>query len=618
MNKSLLLITAALTTLSAAAQTMNVRQGNVTYGFPATQAGTMAYSNSGQQLTILDKTFNTSDIEEMYVDETSVADNAVNIVYSGTSASVYVAGNIAKYITTAVNGANVAILQGNDVTEEITYTLSGTSANGSFYMDGELKATVVLSNLTLTSTDSAAINIRNGKRIAIELDGTSTLADAASGNQKACMMVNGHSELTGDGTLNITGNLKHAFWGDEYVLMKKKMTGTVNILGAVKDGMNVNQYFEQKGGIINISGVGDDGIQVSKTDDDTDEQNGEALISGGTMNIAVTATASKGINAEGNITISDGTQTITTTGNGTYDSDDMDTKACACIKSDANIIISGGTMTLSSTGSGGKGINCDSTLTVSGGTINAKTSGNRYYYSSSLHSSPKGIKSDGNMTISGGEVTVKLSGTGDGCEGIESKAQITVNGGYVYSYSYDDAINSAYEFIINGGYVFARGTNNDGIDANKNIYINGGNVIAVGTSQPENAIDAAEGYNIYINGGNVFGIGGSTAATASSSKQGSIAFTSSVSGKKLGLFDPDGNGLMYIEVPATSCTSVYMTANGMTANSKYTVKSGVTVSGGETWNGINTTGTISGGSSLTTATAAAQVGSSMGGGGRPR
>jgi hypothetical protein len=617
MKKSLLLIIAALAMLSATAQTLNVCQGSVTYGFAAAQTGTMTYTNSGKQLTILEKTFNISEIEKIYVDAASVADNTVNIVYNGTSVSVYVAGNIAKHITTTVSGANVAILQSKDVSEEITYTLSGASANGSFYMDGELKATVVLSSLTLTSADSAAINIRNGKRIAIELAGTSTLADAAAGSQKACMMVNGHGEFTGSGTLNITGNLKHAFWGDEYVLMKKKMTGTINILGAVKDGMNINQYFEQKGGIINISGVGDDGIQVSKTDDDTDEQNGEIIISGGTMNIAVTAAAAKGIKAEGNITITDGIQTITTTGNGIYDSSDKDTKASACIKSDANIAVSGGTMTLNSTGSGGKGINCDSTLTISGGNINVKTSGNRYNYSSSLHSSPKGIKSGGNMIISGGEVSVTLSGTGDGCEAIESKAQITINGGYVYAYSYDDAINSAHDFIINDGYVFARGTNNDGIDANRNIYINGGNVIAVGGSRPENAIDAAEGYNIYINGGNVFGIGGSTAATASASKQASIAFTSSVSGKKLGLFDSNGNGLMYIEVPVTSCTAVYMTANGMAANGKYTIKSGVTVSGGETWNGINTTGTISGGSSLTTATAAAQVGSSMGGGGRP-
>ena len=42
-----------------------------------------------------------------------------------------------------------------------------------------------------------------------------------------------------------------------------------------------------------------------------------------------------------------------------------------------------------------------------------------------------------------------------------------------------------------------------------------------------------------------------------------------------------------------------MTASGMTANSSYTVRSGVSVSGGTTWCGINVDGTLSGGSSVT-------------------
>jgi hypothetical protein len=48
----------------------------------------------------------------------------------------------------SVNGAHVAIVQRDDLASEITYTLSGTSANGSFYMDGSYKASLVLSDLT--------------------------------------------------------------------------------------------------------------------------------------------------------------------------------------------------------------------------------------------------------------------------------------------------------------------------------------------------------------------------------------------------------------------------------------------------------------------------------------
>ena len=181
--------------------------------------------------------------------------------------------------------------------------------------------------------------------------------------------------------------------------------------------------------------------------------------------------------------------------------------------------------------------------------------------------------------------------------------------------TYDDALNSKGNLNLNGGYVLAVASNNDAIDANKNLYINGGNIIALGGGAPENPLDAAEGYSIYVNGGNVIGMGGSTAQTASSSKQASIAYSASVSGQKIGLLDSEGNSMMYFEVPSTSQTAVYMTADGMTANQKYTLNYGVSVSGGTTWNGMNTTGTISGGSQLGELTASASVGQSMGGGG---
>lgn len=79
-----------------------------------------------------------------------------------------------------------------------------------------------------------------------------------------------------------------------------------------------------------------------------------------------------------------------------------------------------------------------------------------------------------------------------------------------------------------------------------------------------------------------------------------------------------GTGLMYFKVPTTNCKAVYMTVNNMTAGQNYTLKYYVNVSGGTTWNGLNTDGTITGGESLSTATSALSVGSSgPGGGGRP-
>jgi hypothetical protein len=93
-----------------------------------------------------------------------------------------------------------------------------------------------------------------------------------------------------------------------------------------------------------------------------------------------------------------------------WDTEDLETKAAACISSDANITISGGTLNLTSTGSGGKGLKCDSLLTFTGGTMTIKTTGALYYNNgttentnytgntdnidSKYYSSPKGIKAD--------------------------------------------------------------------------------------------------------------------------------------------------------------------------------------------------------------------------------
>ena len=86
MKKATIIISSMLLAIAAHAQTLNVVTDNVTYMFPAAQAGEMTYEE-GTTLTIMNKTFTLTDITKMYVDESSVADNTVDVVYSGTSLS---------------------------------------------------------------------------------------------------------------------------------------------------------------------------------------------------------------------------------------------------------------------------------------------------------------------------------------------------------------------------------------------------------------------------------------------------------------------------------------------------------------------------------------------------
>ncbi|MBR3442559.1 MAG: carbohydrate-binding domain-containing protein [Bacteroidaceae bacterium] len=327
------------------AQTLNVKMGQVTYQIPAEQAGVMPYENFNEEqtssllstVTILNKVYPLSDVDCMFVSDDEVLDDAVDVVYDGEEATVKVAGNIAQYLAVAVNGAHVSIVQSEDVQRELVYTLSGSSQNGSFYMDGEYKISLVLNGLTLHNPDSAAVNIRDGKRISVELtEGTvSTLSDGKGGTQKACFAVKGHTEFKGAGTLWLTGNSAHAFWGKEYVEVKKTCGG-IFVEGAVGDGFNVNQYFQQNGSAVTIKGVGDDGIQVSyKTDDDgvveTDAENtGSILIKGGTLSVTTTGDGSKGLKAEADVTVTDGDVNVSQSGGLTFaskDEEDSDAKS---------------------------------------------------------------------------------------------------------------------------------------------------------------------------------------------------------------------------------------------------------------------------------------------------
>lgn len=571
------------------------------------------------------------------------SDNSVQVVYNGTSATVTVADNISQYLTVTQQGAHVSIAQSDSVASEITYTLSGTSTDGEFYMSGSYKATIELNGLTLTNAtpvySGAAVHIQNGKRINVKVitGTTNTLVDAASGSQKGCLYVKGHAEFKQQGTLNVVGNVKHAIKAGEYISLKN---ATLNITSAVGDGISCNQYFLMQSGSVNISGTGDDGIQcdlegdtaTAVTEDHEDEDSGNIYIEGGNITINCAAIAAKGIKAAGDIYISgDPVIDVTTSGKGEWDEEDLETKAACGISADGNIDISGGTLTLTSTGSGGKGMKCDSILTISGGDITVTTSGGLYYnngttentnytgntdhISSDYYSSPKGIKAGvktqvgnsytygGGMVISGGNIKVTTSGYNG--EGIESKNYLNISGGEIYVNAYDDGINSAQDLTITDGYIYSHSNNNDGIDANGNIYLNGGLAYAIGSRSPELGIDAnsEEGKKVFVNGGTIIAVGGiengasmSQATYRSSSVSGNTWYGLSYGDEVIAFYVPqvttggghgpggggNSSGLV-ISVPSTPTlnSGVTATGTGIFENNCYleaTVSGGTSVS----------------------------------------
>ena len=644
MKKILSILVIALAVCSwMNAQTLNVQVGQVTYQFPAEQAGKMNYA-AGTTFTVMDKVFTLADIEKMYVNEVAVKDHTVSVVYNETSANVTVAGNVAQYLTITVNGAHVNIAQSDDLAEEITYTLSGSSTDGEFYMSGSYKATIELNGLTLINKtplkSGAAIHIQNSKRIKVKvMDGTTnSVEDCATGSQKGAFYVKGHPEFSKNGVLNVIGNLKHAIKAGEYVELKN---ATINVTSAQGDGINCAQYFLMESGTININNVTDDGIQcdiedpevgsTGETADHEDEDTGNIYIKGGTITMDLPGQAAKGIKSEGDIYVKAGTINVTTTGKGKWDTEDLKTKSAAGLSSDGKTVISGGTLTLTSTGSGGKGINCDAEFELSGGDVTIVTQGALYYHNgttentnytgntdnvnSDYYSSSKGVKADGKITISGGRINVSTAGKN--AEGIESKTSILISDGEVIVNSYDDGINvggDGGDLIIDGGYVYARGMNNDGIDGNGNVYVKGGLVFAIGANSPEVAIDAntEEQKKLYVQGGTIIAVGkleGGASITGGTCKQAS----SWTADTWHALYD---NGVLVaaFKTPSKSSSTSGGGGNrppgGSSSSSQPlvvytagtpTVSSGVTVSGGTEYfaGAANIGGTVSGGASVT-------------------
>ncbi len=323
------------------------------------------------------------------------------VTYSGGSAQVT---SLVSGVTAYVEGADVSIT--NDITDrELVFILQGQAESGSFVYDGSYKTTLVLAGLTLTGSSAEALNIRDGKRISLVLaDGTeNTLADAEQdGGQKATLYTKGHMEVSGGGTLNIRGNVKHAISTKEYLLVKKT-AGVINITGAASDGIHAEQYVQINGGQITISGVGGDGIQAELKGDGS-EDDGKIIVKGGTIDVSLTADDCAALKSDSTLHIKDGSITVSSSGS-----------ADKALKSKLNVSVEGGSLSITQSGSYivedgdpsyTTGIKADTDIDITGGSITINNSAD----------AGKGISADGNLSVSeqDGAVSLSVTCTGEG------------------------------------------------------------------------------------------------------------------------------------------------------------------------------------------------------------
>ncbi len=493
MKKRFLLATliAMAGVLGYAQQTMWVHTGHVHWAYNTETVGTMPYS-SASLLTVLEKGFTLADVDSVTVASETFADDNVLVKYNNNVADVYVAGNIANHITAEVNGARVAVMQDADVATEYTYTLQGTSTSGCFYHAGSYKMTLALNGVNLTNPDSAAINIQNSKRIAVQLvDGTTnTLADGANNTKKAAFLVKGHAEFAKGGSLTITGNKKHALACNEYMEVKKTV-GTITIVSAVADAINVSQYFQMNGGTVNIQSCGDDGIQVDAEDVTLPEEDGHVLIKGGTLTINASAAGTKCIKAEGNVDIEGGTLTLKHTGIPVWDAEDSKIKEPTGIGTDRNLTVNGAeaVINITMTGNGARGMKCDSTMTCTAGNIDINCSGGDWAYSTVDTSSVKCAKADYAFILNG--ASMKCTTVKDEAVGVHSEGTVLISDGTLTLNTYDHGIKSDYDMEITGGTITysINGPASKALKSEGNMHITGGNISGTVSGGGETASD---------------------------------------------------------------------------------------------------------------------------------
>jgi hypothetical protein len=524
-----------------------------------------------------------------------------------------------KGVNITVRGADVVIH--SDIQNEITYILSGSTADGSLKIYSDTKFELKMNGVHIMKSNDPALNIQTGGKAMVTLvDGTSNkltggttfISEGGDEDIKAAFFSEGQLVFAGTGSLIVAAPYRHAICSDDYICIDG---GSITVSQAEKDGFHANDYIEINGGTIEIISVGD-GIEsegyitltggylkITTTGRKAHGMKSAAattIHTAGTIDIKAEGAGSKAFNCGEDLLVSQGNIRLVTSGNAFYDTEVSDISSAAGIKCDGDFTFNGGDLVISSSGSGGKGINTVGKITLEGGEITVTTTGEVFRYGED-DSAAKAIKCDGDMIVGDCSLTIKTSGRK--AEGLECEANMTINAGVVEVEAYDDAIKAAKSIIINGGAVYGYSETKGGIYSKGALSVAGGTVVAVGSSDPESGFVCSDVFK--ITGGTLLGIGSTMSIPASDvCTQYSLLYSSGKGHTQYSLLNissSDGKHIMTYRLPcAFSRMALLFGSPELTNNTSYTLSSGGSVSGGSAFHDLYNDATYTGGSPLST------------------
>lgn len=278
-------------------------------------------------------------------DEEDAVDNqtwtsSIDIVWNGSSATV--SGSVSGVSISNSNG----YITVTSTVDGVVYNVSG-SGSGQLSIYSDYKFQLALNGLTLSCSNGPAINNQCHEACYVVVSSTNTLSDgssysSSSEDRKAAFFSEGQLCFSGSGTLNITGNYKHALASDDYIRLCTGMTATLNLTAKVNDGMHTNDGILIEAGMLSVTAKD----ECVRTDD------GAIEISGGTI---IAISQSEAIESKGTLTISGGQVYA-------QGSDDA-------INSGGDLTISGGYVMAYSTGN--DGIDANGNCYIQGGLVYA-------------------------------------------------------------------------------------------------------------------------------------------------------------------------------------------------------------------------------------------------------
>ena len=456
----------------------------------------------------------------------------IYITYNGNNVSV-INPWANRGVTITTNGADVTVNAASG-TQDIIYYLSGTTTDGSLLIHSDHRLNMILHGVSITNPTGAAIKIIDDVKISVTLENTSTLADGGDETtHKAAFDSEGQIVFSGNGTLNVNGNVKHGIFSNDYIRI---LSGNIKVNNAVTDGLH-GDYFQMYTGSVEVENAktgidGDRGfveigggtitVNVAQADGKGITCDSTFTISGGTVNMTLSGGQSKGIKAGQSINLDGGT--ITINGSGATVVTDNDPSHCTGLKSDGNVNINGGanlTVTMSSAAAGGKGINADGRVVINGGSVNLSVAGAGGTYTNTSNQSDSYsascIKSNGDIEVNSltGNTVMQLTASGNDSKGFSTDGNVTINGGtltFIASGVESKGISADNTITVNDGDITmtVSGQASKGIKSDISVIIEGGDLTAnvsgatvVANQSASNSIAIKSGGTMEINGGTI-------------------------------------------------------------------------------------------------------------------